>query len=100
MPDAVLVELERVLVAKLDFAPARARELVAAMSAIAAERALTPDAVPVVTGHRPDDEILAAAVSASAELLVTGDRRHRLPLEEHCGVRIVTAQALLAELVR
>ncbi|MGI8730049.1 MAG: putative toxin-antitoxin system toxin component, PIN family [Solirubrobacteraceae bacterium] len=99
VPDAVLTELERVLVSKLDFAPMRARELVETVSAIASERTPTPHDVPAVTGHPPDDRILAAAVSAGAELLVTGDRRHLLPVGEHEGIQIVTPQALLAELV-
>ena len=100
IPEAVLVELERVLSAKLDFAPARARDLAEAVSAIATELAPTPDDVPAVTGHPPDDRILAAAVDARAELLVTGDRRHLLPIGKHRGVRIVTAQALLAEILQ
>lgn len=100
VPAIVLIELERVLIAKLGFAPARACELVQDVAGACSECAPTPDDVAVVTGHRPDDEILAAAVAAVAELLVTGDRRHLLPLAEHEGVQIVTAQALLAELTR
>jgi predicted nucleic acid-binding protein len=32
------------------------------------------------------------------DVLVTGDRRHLLPLGEYCGVGILTPQAFLAEL--
>jgi putative PIN family toxin of toxin-antitoxin system len=100
IPDAVLSELERVLVVKLELAVARAGDLMAVVAAIAAERAPRPELVPVVTGHRPDDEILAAARDAGPEILVTYDRRHLLPLGVHRGVRILTPQALLAALAR
>lgn len=52
----------------------------------------------VVTGDRADDTSLACAVSARVDVLVTGDHRHLLPLGEHEGVRLMTPQALLAEL--
>jgi uncharacterized protein len=51
-----------------------------------------------VSGDPDDDLILAAALDAGADVLVSGDRRHLLPLGEHEGMRIVTSQALLAEL--
>ena len=31
-------------------------------------------------------------------MVVSGDRRHLLPIREHRGIRILTPQALLAEL--
>lgn len=51
----------------------------------------TPD--PSVSGVAPDQEddlVLGTAVAASADYLVTGDKR-LLALKEHRGVRIVTA---------
>jgi predicted nucleic acid-binding protein len=51
-----------------------------------------------VTGDPGDDLILACAVQAGVDAVVSGDRRHLLPVGEHRGVRIVTPQALLAEL--
>ena len=47
-------------------------------------------------GH-PDNRILECAVEASADNLVTGDRRHPLPLGEHHGARIVNAPRFLSE---
>ncbi|MCA1681127.1 MAG: PIN family protein, partial [Actinobacteria bacterium] len=55
---------------------------------------------PAVTGEPADDAILACAVAEGADVLVTGDRRHLLPLSSHGGLRIVAPQALLAELRR
>jgi predicted nucleic acid-binding protein len=45
-----------------------------------------------------DNVILACALAAGVEILVSGDRQHVLPLGEYQGVRIITAQTLLAEL--
>jgi predicted nucleic acid-binding protein len=50
-----------------------------------------------VTGDPADDLILASAVKANVDVLVSGDRKHLLPVVTHRGVRIVTPQALLAE---
>ena len=39
-------------------------------------------------------------IEAGVEALVSGDRRHLLPVGEYRGVRVVAPQALLAELRR
>jgi uncharacterized protein len=51
-----------------------------------------------LTGDPADDVILACAVRAGVDALVSGDRRRLLPIGEHRGVRVVTPQKLLAEL--
>ena len=49
----------------------------------------------VVAGDADDDQVIAAAVAAQADLIVTGDRRHLLPLGSHQGIAIVSpAEAL------
>ena len=52
----------------------------------------------VIEANEADNRILECATEASAEYLVTGDRRHLLPLEEHQGVRILNAPRYLAVL--
>ena len=52
----------------------------------------------VIEANDADNRILECATEASAEYLVTGDRRHLLPLEEHQGVRILNAPRYLAVL--
>jgi uncharacterized protein len=42
-----------------------------------------------------DDMIVATAVAAKADYLVTGDKRHLLPLGEYQGIKIVTPRQLL-----
>jgi putative PIN family toxin of toxin-antitoxin system len=46
-----------------------------------------------------DDMIVATAVAAGADCLVTGDRRHLLPLGSYLGIRIVAPREFL-ELLR
>ena len=49
----------------------------------------------VVAADPKDDPILATAVAAKADHLVTGDRAHLLPIGEYEGVRIVSPRAFL-----
>ena len=50
---------------------------------------------PVILDDPDDDHVLACALAAKAEIIVSGDR-HLLDLKEHQGIRIVT----VAEAVR
>jgi putative PIN family toxin of toxin-antitoxin system len=43
----------------------------------------------VVPGDIDDDQVIAAAVAAQADLIVSGDRKHLLPLGSHVGIAIV-----------
>jgi putative PIN family toxin of toxin-antitoxin system len=56
-----------------------------------------PASVPrMVLGDVDDDQVIAAAIAARADLIVSGDRKHLLPLGSHQGIDIVDA----AEAVR
>jgi len=99
LPEPVIDELRRILTVKLGFDPQRWREVETFL------RDLAVETVPArgvgaenVSGDPADDLILACAVAAGVQVLVSGDRKHLLPLGEHRGVRILTPQALLAEL--
>jgi predicted nucleic acid-binding protein len=99
LPEPVMDELERILTGKLGFDPERWREVEAFLTDLAVDAASAPsESVEPVTGDPDDDRILASAVGADVEVLVTGDRQHLLPLAEHRGIRILAPQALLAEL--
>ncbi len=52
----------------------------------------------VVEGGHADNRVLECAVAANADYLVTGDRRHLLPLGEHRGASIVNAPRFLSAL--
>ena len=53
-----------------------------------------PRLTEVIEGGHADNRVLAA----SAEYLITGDRRHLLPIVEHKGTRIVNAPRFLSAL--
>jgi uncharacterized protein len=58
-----------------------------------------PAAVPrVVPGDIDDDQVIAAAVAANADLIISGDRKHLLPMGRHRGIEIVTAAEALTRI--
>lgn len=55
-----------------------------------------PASVPrVVANDADDDHVIAAAVAARAELIVTGDRKHLLPIGTHQGIPVATAREVV-----
>lgn len=53
-------------------------------------RSVRPASVPRVVVDPDDDHVLACALAAHADLIVSGDR-HLLNLKEYQGIRVVTA---------
>ncbi len=99
LADPVIHELERVLTLKLGFEPKRLHDITALLIDISVARVDAPaQPVEAITGDPDDDIVLACGVSAGMQIIVSGDRRHMLPVREHRGIRIVSPQALLAEL--
>lgn len=98
LPELVLAELERVLTEKLGFSAVRVIEARALLRRVAQEEPAPAATVEALSGDPADDAILACAVAAGVNVLATGDRKHLLPIGEHRGVRLLTPQALLAEL--
>lgn len=45
-----------------------------------------------------DDHVIAAAVAARAELIVTRDRKHLLPIGTHQGIAIVAVREVVDRL--
>ncbi len=76
------------LAARIQAQATSAERLVAQYTAL-----VIPPGVPrVVAGDADDDHVIAAAVAARAGLIVTGDRKHLLPIGRHQGIAIVTAR--------
>ena len=92
----ILAEVDGVLVRKFGWSEERTSEALRLLgeAATVIEPHRLPDTIKV--GH-PDNRILECAAQASADYLVTGDRRHLLPLGEHCGAKIVNAPRFLSE---
>lgn len=49
----------------------------------------------VITGDDADNRILECAAKARAAFIISGDRRHLLPLKEYEGIEILNAAQLL-----
>ncbi len=93
----ILEEAAGVLRRKFDWDEERASEALRTLSKAAT--VIYPRRLPEVIGEgHADNRILECAVEASADYLVTGDRRHLLPLGEHRGVRILNAPRFLSAL--
>ena len=54
----------------------------------------------VVTADPDDDKVIECAVVAAATHIVTGDRRHLLPLQTYAGIEIVTPAEFLAAVAK
>ncbi|MHB9112599.1 MAG: putative toxin-antitoxin system toxin component, PIN family [Thermoleophilia bacterium] len=51
--------------------------------------------ISAVPGDESDNRILECAVEAKADYIVSGDRRHLLPLKNYKGIKIVTPAQFL-----
>ena len=93
----ILREVAGVLGRKFDWTEERSSQAIRALrdGATIIEPPRLPD---VFEGDHADNRILECAVETSADYLVTGDRRHLLPLEEHNGARILNAPRFLSAL--
>ena len=91
----ILEEVAGVLGRKFDWTEERSAQALRALGDAAT--IVGPRRLPeVIEGGHADNRILECAVEVSADYLVTGDRRHLLPLEEHQGARIVNAPRFLS----
>lgn len=59
-----------------------------------------PSLEEVIEGGHPDNRVLECASAVNADYLVTGDRRHLLPIGEYHGTSIVDALRLLSVLTQ
>ena len=93
----ILEEAAGVLGRKFDWDAERSSQALRALGN--AGTVIYPRRLPeVIEGGHADNRILECAAEASADYLVTGDRRHLLPLGTHEGVRILNAPRFLSAL--
>ena len=93
----ILEEVAGVLVRKFGWGEERTTEAVLVLETAA--NVIEPPQLPeVIEGGHADNRVLDCAAAASADYLITGDRRHLLPIGEHRGARIVNAPQFLSEL--
>jgi putative PIN family toxin of toxin-antitoxin system len=91
----ILDELMQKLEAKLHFSPDQLAETLADLLSFLGLVRIRNE-LKVVAADPDDDKVLECAVLGSATHIVTGDRRHLLPLGSYQGVRIVTSAEFLA----
>ena len=93
----ILGEVSGVLTRKFGWDQERAIRAVSALQN-AATIVEPPRLAEVIEGNHPDNRVLECAVAVNADYLVTGDRRHLLPIGVHRGVSIVNAPRFLSAL--
>ena len=93
----ILEEVAGVLGRKFDWTEERSFQAIKALGGAAT--VIEPQRLPqVIAGDHPDNRVLECAAAVAADYLVSGDRQHLLPLQEHRGVRILNAPRFLSEL--
>lgn len=90
----LLDELAEKLQSKLSFTPEQALDTVADLLTFL-KVVLIPGQLKAVAADPDDDKVLECAVVGGATHIVTGDRRHLLPLGTFQGIPIVTAADFL-----
>ena len=91
----ILDEFEEKLRVKLKYAPERARTAVAEVRDFSRLVSIT-NTLRVVPADPDDDKVVECAVVGKATHIVTGDRRHLLPMRSYQNIAIVTASDFLA----
>lgn len=91
---AVLAELAEKLTDKFHWPAERVRYVIKEIgeTAIVVKPHKRLEAVP---GDESDNRILECAVESKADYIVSGDRRHLLPLKEYEGIKIVIPSQFL-----
>ena len=92
----IMNELMEKLTTKLKFSQPRVAHTVADLLGSLRLVEIT-NTLKVVETDADDDKIIECAVVGSATHIVTGDRRHLLPLRSYHGILIVTATDFLAQ---
>ena len=100
LSDAILAETAEVLLTKASvrrYAAYADEDVHAFIRWLITQAEMVPDrpAPRVVPNDPKDDPIIAAAVAAKADYLVTGDHEHLLPLGTYQGVRIVSPRSFI-----
>ena len=91
----LLDELTSKLQTKLLFSPDQA--LATVLDLLTFSRIVSiPGQLRAVAADPQDDKVLECAVVAGATHIVTGDRRHLLPMKNYQGIQIVTASELIS----
>lgn len=92
----ILDEFEEKLTVKLNIPSSQVSETVTQLLSFL-RTVKIPNRLKGVTTDPDDDRIIECAVVGGATHIVTGDRKHLLPLQSYQGILIVKASDLLAQ---
>lgn len=92
----ILDEFEEKLTNKLNLSISQTSEIITYLLGFL-RTVKIPNQLNGVTSDPDDDKIVECAVIAGATHIVTGDRKHLLPLQSYQGIHIVKAADLLAQ---
>ena len=92
----ILGEFSEKLTTKFKASPSRAAEIVAELLSFHQSVKIT-NQLKSVTADPDDDKIIECAIVGGATHIVTGDKKHLLPLGSYQGILIVKAADLLAQ---
>ena len=92
----ILDELSEKLITKFNAAPSRAADIVAELLSFHRSVKIT-NQLKSVTADPDDDKVIECAVVGGATHVVTGDKKHLLPLGSYKGILIVKAADLLIQ---
>lgn len=92
----ILLELSEKLESKLRFSPAQITDTIADLLGCFIFVTI-PNTLNVVTNDPEDNKVLECAVVSKATHVITGDRKHLLPIIEYGGIYIVSPSDFLKE---
>jgi len=91
----ILDEFQKKLQNKFAYSPQRARSAADEVRSISRLVSIT-NALKIISVDPDDDKVLECAMVGGATHIVTGDRRHLIPLGSYHGIHIVSATQLLS----
>lgn len=91
----ILDEVSRILTRKLGWSRTESEAALAQIRRLAADVHTPPPSLDVIAEDPTDNRILECAVAAAADVVVTGDSRHLLPLRSFGGIRILSPREFL-----
>lgn len=93
----LLNELERVLKKKFKFDVYLVREILEEVKYVM-EIVETTSRIDVISNPEEDNRVLECAIDGRAEMIVTGDTKHILPLKEYRGIKILSPSEFIKSL--
>jgi uncharacterized protein len=93
----ILEETRRTLSRKVVLDPSRLNQFL--FDFMEGSTVLTPPGAITVTGHAPDDLVLETAILGGCDILVTGDKRHLLPLNPYKGLIIEPPSSFIKRMI-